>query len=212
MAVTFALDAKKTALLVYDVVNEMADAGGAFYDPSVSRVLSPIQRMLSSCRTMGIPVFYTVPASEGPEDMGIMATFYPELAARGLFRTGSRGSEVHSSIKPEKGDTVLAKPRYGAFYGTRLHQILRRKGIDTILLCGISTQVGCSTTAREAASRDYRVVMVKDACLSRPIADQGWGPVSAEDVERVHMSTLARSFAMVATSDEVIRRLGAGSR
>lgn len=208
MAITFSLDAKKTALLIYDVVNEMADPGGAFYDPSVNLVLSPIRRLLSFCRARGIPVFYTVPANEGREDMGRMADFYPELASSGLFRAGSRGSQVHSSIEPEKGDTIIAKPRYGAFYGTRLHQILRRKGIDTILLCGISTQVGCGTTAREAASRDYKVVMLKDACLSRPIADQGWGPVSAEDVERVHMSTLARSFAMVASSEEVIRKLG----
>ncbi|MBM2831060.1 MAG: isochorismatase [Dehalococcoidia bacterium] len=207
MAVIFPLESKKTALLIYDVTNEMADPGGAFYDPSVNRILSQIQKLLTLCRRRGIPVFYTVPVNKGAEDMGRMADFYPELASRRLFRPGSYGSQVHSSIKPEAVDRVIEKPRYGAFYGTRLNQRLRRKGIDTILICGISTQVGCGTTAREAASRDYKVVMVRDACLSRPIADQGWGPVNQEDVERVHMSTLARSFAMVASTDEVMRKL-----
>ncbi|MDP2744342.1 MAG: isochorismatase family cysteine hydrolase [Dehalococcoidia bacterium] len=207
MAVIFPLEPKKTALLIYDVVNEMADPGGAFYDPSVNEILSQIQKLLGVCRARGIAVFYTVPANKGREDMGRMADFYPELVSRGLFRPGSHGSQVHSSIKPEAGDRIIEKPRYGAFHGTRLDQVLRRKGIDTILICGISTQVGCSTTAREAASRDFKVVMVRDACLSRPIADQGWGPVNQKDVERVHMSTLSRSFAMVASTDEVTRRL-----
>jgi ureidoacrylate peracid hydrolase len=207
MAVIFPLNAKSTALLVYDVINEMADPDGAFYATAINEILPRIQKLRELCRARGMPVFYTVPVNKGPEDMGRMADFYPELASRNLFRAGSRGTEVHQSIKPEKEDTIIEKPRYGAFYGTELEGILRRRGKDTLLICGVSTQVGCGTTAREAANRDFKAIVIKDACLSRPIADQGWGPISQEEAERVHLSTLARSFAMVASADEVISKL-----
>lgn len=207
MTVTFTLEEKSTALLVYDVINEMADPEGAFYSPDTGEILPLIQKLMALCRVKGMPVIYTVPVNKGAEDMGRMADFYPELVSRNLFRPGSRGSQVHHSIEPEKGDIVIEKPRYGAFHGTQLEEILRGKGIDTILICGISVAVGCSTTAREAASRDFKAVIVKDACLSRPIADQGWGPITEEEAERVHLSTLARSFAMVASAAEVMRQL-----
>ena len=58
---------------------------------------------------------------------------------------------------------VITKRQWGAFYGTDLDLQLRRRGIDTIALCGISTGIGVDTTAREAFQHGYNQVFVEDA-------------------------------------------------
>ncbi|MDZ4247032.1 MAG: isochorismatase family cysteine hydrolase, partial [Dehalococcoidia bacterium] len=108
-----------------------------------------------------------------------------------------------ASISPTKGDVIIRKNRIGAFYGSNLHRILKRRGIDTVIVSGVSTSVGCDTTARDATNRDYKTIFVSDGCLSRPLADQGWGNITGEDVARVHLSSLAKAFAMVVTTQQV---------
>lgn len=75
--------------------------------------------------------------------------------------------EGFDKIVPElseiKGTYVITKRQWGAFYGTDLDLQLRRRGIDTIVLCGISTSVGVDTTAREAYQHGYNQIFVEDA-------------------------------------------------
>jgi nicotinamidase-related amidase len=62
-----------------------------------------------------------------------------------------------------EGDLVITKHQWGAFYGTELDLQLRRRGITTLVLCGISTNFGVESTARDAWERGYRVVFAEDA-------------------------------------------------
>jgi nicotinamidase-related amidase len=72
---------------------------------------------------------------------------------------------------PELGvvptDIVITKRQWGAFYGTELDLQLRRRGVDTILLCGISTSIGVESTARDAFERNYNQIFVEDAMAAR---------------------------------------------
>ncbi|HEX7057506.1 MAG TPA: hydrolase [Bacilli bacterium] len=68
--------------------------------------------------------------------------------------------DAHKSIR-------LTKRQWGAFYGTELDLQLRRRGIDTIVLCGISTNIGVETTAREAYQRGYQQFFAEDAMSAR---------------------------------------------
>ncbi|MDA8194298.1 MAG: isochorismatase family protein [Thermaerobacter sp.] len=72
-------------------------------------------------------------------------------------------SEIVPQLGPEVGDYVLTKRQWGAFYGTDLDLQLRRRNIDTIILCGIATGIGVDTTAREAYQRGYRQIFAVDA-------------------------------------------------
>lgn len=76
-------------------------------------------------------------------------------------------SEGWDSLVPDLADTrnahVITKRQWGAFYGTDLDLQLRRRGIDTIVLCGISTSIGVDTTAREAYQRGYNQIFSTDA-------------------------------------------------
>jgi nicotinamidase-related amidase len=75
-----------------------------------------------------------------------------------------------AELLPELGiqasDIVLTKRQWGAFYGTELDLQLRRRGVDTIILCGISTSVGVESTARDAYERGYNQIFVEDAMAS----------------------------------------------
>jgi nicotinamidase-related amidase len=76
-------------------------------------------------------------------------------------------SEIVPELEPEKADVVVTKRQWGAFYGTDLDLQLRRRGIDTIILCGISTNVGVESTARDAYERGYQQIFVEDAMSAR---------------------------------------------
>jgi nicotinamidase-related amidase len=80
-------------------------------------------------------------------------------------------SELVPELKTEIGDVLITKRQWGAFYGTELDLQLRRRGVDTIILCGISTNVGVESTARDAFERGYQQVFVEDAMAARDAED-----------------------------------------
>jgi nicotinamidase-related amidase len=72
-------------------------------------------------------------------------------------------SEIVASLGPKPGDLVVTKRQWGAFYGTDLELHLRRRGITTIVLGGISTNFGVESTARDAYERAFALVFAEDA-------------------------------------------------
>jgi len=107
-------------------------------------------------------------------------------------------AEIVPELGPEPGDLVITKRQWGAFYGTELDLQLRRRGVDTILLVGISTNVGVESTARDAYERGYDQVFVEDAMTAR----------SPDD----HVHTLGTVFSRIGrvrSTAEVLAALGA---
>ena len=76
-------------------------------------------------------------------------------------------SEFVPEIAPVPSDVVITKRQWGAFYGTDLELQLRRRGMDTIVLCGISTDMGVESTARFAYEYGFQQVFAEDAMSSR---------------------------------------------
>ena len=72
-------------------------------------------------------------------------------------------SELIPELDQQPGDVVILKRQWGAFYGTDLDLQLRRRGIDTIVLCGIATEIGVESTARDAFERGYHLLFAADA-------------------------------------------------
>jgi len=108
---------------------------------------------------------------------------------------GAPGTEFDPCLDAQPGDLEIVKPRYSAFFGTRLDEILRGRAIDTVVVLGLTTNVCVQSTARDAWQRDYRTITLDDCC--------------AEIGEGSHAASLAwtsRNFGMVCTSSEVCRR------
>jgi nicotinamidase-related amidase len=75
-------------------------------------------------------------------------------------------ADIVPEMGPEPGDLIITKRQWGAFYGTELDLQFRRRGVRTIVLCGISTNIGVESTARDAFERGYDQVFVEDALAS----------------------------------------------
>jgi nicotinamidase-related amidase len=72
-------------------------------------------------------------------------------------------SDLVPELGPPEGDLVVTKHQWGAFYGTELDLQLRRRGVRTLLMCGISTNFGVESTARDGWERGYELVFIEDA-------------------------------------------------
>lgn len=104
--------------------------------------------------------------------------------------------EFIPELERQPGDLVILKRQWGAFYGTDLDLQLRRRGLTTIVLCGIATEIGVESTARDAYERGYELVFAADAMT-------GTSPES-------HANTIERIFpriGRVRTTDQIIAAL-----
>jgi nicotinamidase-related amidase len=79
---------------------------------------------------------------------------------------GEPGHDIVSELSPKAGEPVVDKPGKGAFYATDLQSILQNKGIENLIVCGVTTEVCVHTTVREANDRGYRCIVPGDCCAS----------------------------------------------
>jgi nicotinamidase-related amidase len=97
-----------------------------------------------------------------PATSGMAANVPPER--REMFQADAPATQIHDSIAPQEGDIVVRKVRVGAFSTTDLDAQLKARGIDTLVLAGISTSGVVLSTVLDAYDRDYRVIVLSDAC------------------------------------------------
>jgi nicotinamidase-related amidase len=79
---------------------------------------------------------------------------------------GEKGHYLIEALSPRKGEPVIDKPGKGAFYATDLQSILHNRGIETLIVCGVTTEVCVHTTVREANDRGYKCLVPGDCCAS----------------------------------------------
>jgi len=192
----------KMALLNIDLQNCFVE-GYPVASPEGPEVLQKINRLATACRAAGILVIHTahVLRSDG-SNAGVLGELIPAIRA-GMIDRGSPASDLHRDLVIGPRDIVLEKPRFGAFQGTDLELTLRASGIDSVIICGIATNVCCETTAREAAMRDFRVFFLSDATATFDL-----GGISREQIQQVACVTLAL-FGEVLTTDRMLTRISA---
>jgi nicotinamidase-related amidase len=156
-----ALDPAGTALLVMDYQNGILgryDAG----DELVGRATAAIE----AARRAGATVGYVRVALDEAEAASVPASnkMFGQIAARGGMGADDPATAVVDAIAPQDGDIVVRKKRVGAFSTTDLAEQLQDRGIDTLLLAGVSTSGVVLSTLRDAADHDYRLVVLEDLC------------------------------------------------
>ena len=153
------LEPARTALVVIDLQRGIVDA------PTSPRPASDVAARVAAIATAlrdagGTVVLVRVTPSEDGRDALHPVTDAP---AR---RPGPRSpdwAELVPELGPMSGDIQITKRQWGAFYGTELDLQLRRRGIGTLVLTGISTNIGVESTARDAYERGFAQVFASDA-------------------------------------------------
>lgn len=123
------------------------------------------------------------------------------------LRPDAAGNEFRPGFEPQAGEPLVTKSVNAAFIGTDLDLRLRRAGIDTIVVFGISTDMCVSTTVRVGSNMGYKVILVEDACDCFDLADGHGERIAAADIHRAHVATLRAEFATVVTTAELVEAL-----
>jgi nicotinamidase-related amidase len=160
------LDPTHTVLLVMDYQNGVIDQL-----PDTESLLVRAAEAIGNAREHGghvgwVRVGFTDADFDAiPESSVFAALTAPDR--RSAMRADALATRVHARLAPQPGDIAVRKTRVGAFTTTDLDQQLRARAVDTLVLAGLSTSGVVLSTVREAMDRDYRIVVLRDACGDR---------------------------------------------
>jgi ureidoacrylate peracid hydrolase len=189
---TMQLDPPRTALVLVDLQNDFLHPAGAYARAGVSAPAALPARLKPAADAMRraggwiVSTHFTlVPGRHGePLILPHLKKLRPFLAT-GDFKPGSFGHDLVAELKP--ADLMIEKVAYSAFYMSRMEFVLRRAGIDTLVVAGIVTNGGVASTVRDAHVRDFRVIVLADGC--------------AAFSEEVHSATITSLASVVEIAD-----------
>ncbi len=204
----FELDVGATALVVIDMQRDFLEPGGfgALLGNDVSllqRVVEPLSAVLAAARAAEMLVVHTreghrpdlADAPPAKLKRGNLTTGIGDVGPKGrILVRGEEGHDIVGELAPIGGEVVLDKPGKGAFYATDLELLLRNRGITSLIVTGVTTEVCVHTTVREANDRGFECLVPGDCVGSyfpefhevglKMIAAQGgifgWVTTSAE--------------------------------
>jgi nicotinamidase-related amidase len=175
-----AVDLDRTALVIIDMQRDFLEPGGfgetLGNDVSLlAAAVGPCRAVLAAARRRGLLVIHTreghapdlsdAPRAKLERGNPSLRIGAPGPMGRILIR-GEPGHDIIPELAPEALEPVIDKPGKGAFYRTDLEALLANRGIESLLVCGVTTEVCVNTTVREANDRGYRCIVLADCCAS----------------------------------------------
>ena len=176
----FTFELATTALIVIDMQRDFVEPGGfgemLGNDVRLLRaVIAPIQSLLACARAVGMLVIHTreghrpdlsdCPVAKRMRGRGATAIGDVGTMGRILVR-GEPGHQIIAELAPLDGEVVIDKPGKGAFFATDLELILSKRGVRSLIVTGVTTEVCVHTTVREANDRGYECLVPSDCVAS----------------------------------------------
>jgi len=211
------IDRKQTAVLLVDMQNAFASAGGMLdlagvdVRPAAGAVANA-RLVVDAARDAGVPVIYLVmgyppdQSTAGGEDSPnprkelalCLMRERPELRGK-LLTIGTWDFQILDALTPHQGELVITKARYDGFVGTSLDTELRSRGIRTLLMAGIASNICVESTLRDAYFHEYWPVMIEDATMA----------AGSPEIQRATIYNVTTFFGWVSTAKEVAGALHA---
>ena len=180
----YGFDPEHTALIVIDMQRDFVEPGGfgetLGNDVAMLRkVIPPLAEVLAATRSAGMTVIHTreghlpdlsdCPPAKLNRGSPSLRIGDPGPKGRILIR-GEYGHDICDELAPVDGELVIDKPGKGSFHATGLHELLRDKGITSLVVTGVTTEVCVHTTVREANDRGYECLVLSD-CVGSYFAE-----------------------------------------
>lgn len=154
-----------------DFVNDLVDEKGKAAGFCVEHIkkqdaIANTKKALEKARANGWKVIYvTLDYGKNYEKLKtVKSPMYAGMADAKMFETGTLGAEVHKDLKPEKGEAIITKLRINPFTNPDFEKEI--KGMDNLVMAGVATNFVVEAAAREAADKDYNVIVLEDCCAS----------------------------------------------
>jgi ureidoacrylate peracid hydrolase len=184
-------DARRTAVLVVDMLNDFCKPGGAMVLPGYERLISPQRTIIGAARETGAPVVFLVDThrSNVQRDREFLKRM-PHCVE------GSWGARVIDDLDARTEDIFVIKRRYSGFFNTDLDLTLRDLEINTVIVMGVVTNICVRSTVHDAFFHGYQVVVPEDAVAAT-------GPREQES----SLYDIATHFGIVSDSCSVVAGL-----
>ena len=194
----------RTAVIVIDMQNVFVDPESPLAVASAPGVVPVVNRLTRGFRAAGCPVFWVrstfaeTGRSSWPLYFDHFAPGDSGASLRRLFWEGTRWHEFWYELDRHEADIIVDKDRFSAFVegASSLERQLIAASRDTLVIAGTLTNVCCESTVRDAMMRDFKCVLVEDACAAQ-----------SDDVHVGSLESVARLFGDVMTADEAVGRL-----
>jgi len=204
------LDPARTAVVAIDMHRGHLDPAVATLPLPAERCGPVIKRaaaLFADVRGAGVPIVHVV--TEYRDSAEIAANPFwkaahddPTKARKGILRhnlAGGPGTEIMDELRDARDLVVRGKKRYSSFHGTDLEFVLRRLGVDTLILAGINTSSCVLNAGFDATNRDFRVVIAADAVDS----------MDGEEMHRFALRLMAATVGWPLDNAQILRALGA---
>ncbi|WP_433496497.1 cysteine hydrolase family protein [Sphaerimonospora sp. CA-214678] len=198
-------DPGSVAVVVIDMQRDFCSGSGAFARAGIDvsaneRIVTRAGEFVDFLRARGVLVVWVRQLSSDRYMSPAIERRLRRAPERlELCRQGSPGAELADGLRVHEADVTIEKFRYSAFLGSSLDQLLRSSGIQTVVLLGTAANGCVDTTARDAAQREYDVVVAGDLT----------GHTDAR-LAAAALDNLDRHFAVVCSADEIERAVAAG--
>lgn len=197
----FDLTNTNAALLVLDLQELFSSADGPFENTGAGELISNVNTFSDYCHSMKLPIIYSrYLFRDDLSDAGLLID--NPVVQQGHFCESSVWMQLDKRLKLVENSIKLQRNRPGAFWNDQLELTLKQNNIDTLLLCGLSVNNAISTTAREAFTRDYPTVVIRECTGAAP-----W-----ETELDSYFDTLNTWTAEVASMDDIKQRLDKNDR
>jgi ureidoacrylate peracid hydrolase len=180
-----------TALILVDLQRCFIDQSSEHSAQGATALVERLNALAERCREANVLVILTAHVLRADHSNAGTLPEKVVAVADGMIDEMSEGAALHSAVRIDPRDIVVRKPRFSAFAGTDLDLILRTRGIQTLIVAGIATDICCESTARDAADRGLHVIFLSDGTASGSGADD-------PHADQAHVDALARLDAFFA--------------
>jgi ureidoacrylate peracid hydrolase len=191
-------DPKLACILVVDVQNDFCSSEGSCAkrgeDVGAAQAMVPrLARFLAEARAVSLPIVFI--KTEHSEWTDTPAWLYRRSQQKELktCRQGTWGAEFYEGISPLPNERVVIKHRYSAFINTDLNTVLKARGVESVLVTGVATNVCVETTARDAYMYDYYVTLVEDCSAAY-----------SREMHKNTVKNISEHFGFAVSSNELI--------